>query len=74
MAAKGTDELYPDHQLRWEIRERRYVFANQVFGGQHQNAQVNGDKAWTVGPNGPAPQLAQRKSDSSRFGSLRMAS
>jgi glyoxylase-like metal-dependent hydrolase (beta-lactamase superfamily II) len=33
-------------------------FAQPVFGGQQQNAQVNGDKAWNVGPNGPAPQLA----------------
>ena len=35
------------------------MFANPVFGGQHQNTQVSGDKAWTVGPNGPAPQMAQ---------------
>ena len=35
------------------------MFANPVFGGQHQNTQVSGDKAWTVSPNGPAPQLAQ---------------
>jgi glyoxylase-like metal-dependent hydrolase (beta-lactamase superfamily II) len=35
------------------------VFKNPVFGGQRQNAEVNGDKAWTVGPNGTAnPQLA----------------
>jgi glyoxylase-like metal-dependent hydrolase (beta-lactamase superfamily II) len=33
-------------------------FAQPTFGGQQQNAQVNGDKAWNVGPNGPAPQLA----------------
>lgn len=33
-------------------------FAQAVFGGQQQNQQVNGDKAWTVGATGPAPQLA----------------
>jgi glyoxylase-like metal-dependent hydrolase (beta-lactamase superfamily II) len=35
------------------------MFAQPVFGGQHQNTQVSGDKAWTMGPNGPAPQIAQ---------------
>src|SRR5579862_468790 len=34
------------------------VFAQPVFGGQQQNAEVNGDKAWNLGPNGPAPQPA----------------
>src|SRR5262249_45796507 len=34
------------------------TFAKPVFGGQRQNTQVAGDKAWTVGANGPAPQLA----------------
>src|SRR5262252_2844 len=33
-------------------------FAQPQFGGQQQNTQVNGDKAWNIGPNGPAPQLA----------------
>ena len=33
-------------------------FAQPVFGGQQQNTQVNGDKAWNVGPNGPVPQAA----------------
>ena len=33
-------------------------FAQPTFGGQQQNTQVNGDKAWNVGPNGPTPQLA----------------
>lgn len=33
-------------------------FAQPTFGGQQQNTAVNGDKAWNVGPNGPAPQLA----------------
>jgi glyoxylase-like metal-dependent hydrolase (beta-lactamase superfamily II) len=30
-------------------------FAVPVFGGQRQNPVVNGDVAWNVGPNGPAP-------------------
>jgi glyoxylase-like metal-dependent hydrolase (beta-lactamase superfamily II) len=34
------------------------TFAQPVFGGQQQNTQVNGNKAWSVGPNGPVPQLA----------------
>ncbi|MEQ1573990.1 MAG: MBL fold metallo-hydrolase [Vicinamibacterales bacterium] len=34
------------------------TFAQPTFGGQQQNTQVNGDKAWNVGANGPAPQLA----------------
>ena len=34
------------------------TFAQPTFGGQQQNAQLNGDKAWNVGPNGPAPQVA----------------
>jgi glyoxylase-like metal-dependent hydrolase (beta-lactamase superfamily II) len=34
------------------------VFKEQVFGGQRQNTEVNGDKAWSVGANGPVPQLA----------------
>jgi glyoxylase-like metal-dependent hydrolase (beta-lactamase superfamily II) len=33
-------------------------FTQPQFGGTQQNAQVNGDRAWTVGPNGPVPQLA----------------
>jgi len=33
-------------------------FAQPVFGGQQQNTEVNGDKAWNVGANGPAPQPA----------------
>jgi glyoxylase-like metal-dependent hydrolase (beta-lactamase superfamily II) len=33
-------------------------FAQPTFGGQQQNTAVNDDKAWNVGPNGPAPQLA----------------
>ena len=32
------------------------AFAQPVFGGQQQNAEVNGDKAWNVGANGPNPQ------------------
>jgi hypothetical protein len=34
------------------------VFAQDVFGGRKQNAQVNSDKAWTDGENGPILQLA----------------
>jgi hypothetical protein len=33
-------------------------FTMPVFGGQMQNMQVNGDKAWNVGPAGPVPQFA----------------
>jgi len=35
------------------------MFAQPVFGGQHQNTQVSADKAWTVGTNGPVSQMAQ---------------
>jgi glyoxylase-like metal-dependent hydrolase (beta-lactamase superfamily II) len=34
------------------------VFKNEVFGGRRQNSEVNGDKSWTVGPNGAVPQSA----------------
>jgi glyoxylase-like metal-dependent hydrolase (beta-lactamase superfamily II) len=34
------------------------TFAQAVFGGQQQNTQVAGDKAWNVGANGPVPQPA----------------
>jgi glyoxylase-like metal-dependent hydrolase (beta-lactamase superfamily II) len=33
-------------------------FAQPVFGGQQQNTQVNGDRAWNMGPGGPVPQPA----------------
>jgi glyoxylase-like metal-dependent hydrolase (beta-lactamase superfamily II) len=33
-------------------------FAQPTFGGQQQNTAVNGDKAWSVGPNGATPQVA----------------
>ncbi|MGE3840127.1 MAG: MBL fold metallo-hydrolase [Vicinamibacterales bacterium] len=33
------------------------TFAEAVFGGQQQNTQVVGDRAWSVGPAGPVPQL-----------------
>jgi glyoxylase-like metal-dependent hydrolase (beta-lactamase superfamily II) len=33
-------------------------FAQPTFGGQQQNAEVNGDKAWNMGPNGPVAQVA----------------
>jgi glyoxylase-like metal-dependent hydrolase (beta-lactamase superfamily II) len=46
--------------INYEQRSARdeMNFAQATFGGQQQNTQVNGDKAWNVGPNGPAPQLA----------------
>lgn len=46
--------------INYDQRSSRYElnFAQPTFGGQQQNAVVNGDKAWTVGPNGPTPQLA----------------
>ncbi len=34
------------------------TFAQPVFGGQQQNTEVVGDKAWNLGPNGPVPQPA----------------
>ena len=44
--------------INYEQRSARdeMNFAQPTFGGQQQNTQVNGDKAWNVGPNGPAPQ------------------
>jgi glyoxylase-like metal-dependent hydrolase (beta-lactamase superfamily II) len=44
--------------INYEQRSARdeMNFAQPTFGGQQQNAQVNGDKAWNVGPNGPATQ------------------
>lgn len=46
--------------INYEQRSARdeMTFAQPVFGGQQQNTQVNGDKAWNVGPNGPVPQPA----------------
>ena len=38
--------------------KEEFVFKEQVFGGQRQNNQVNGDKAWAVGPNGANAQPA----------------
>jgi len=34
------------------------TFEEVVFGGQQQNAEVVGDKAWNIGANGPVPQPA----------------
>jgi glyoxylase-like metal-dependent hydrolase (beta-lactamase superfamily II) len=34
------------------------TFKEAVFGGQQQNAEVVGDKAWNLGMNGPVPQPA----------------
>jgi glyoxylase-like metal-dependent hydrolase (beta-lactamase superfamily II) len=44
---------YDQKSLREDL-----VFRNEVFGGRRQNLNVNGDRAWTVGTNGAAPQLA----------------
>jgi glyoxylase-like metal-dependent hydrolase (beta-lactamase superfamily II) len=46
--------------INYEQRSSRdeLTFAQAVFGGQQQNAQVNGDKAWNVGANGPQSQPA----------------
>ncbi len=33
------------------------TYAQMVFGGQQQNTQVVGDKAWNVGASGPGPQV-----------------
>jgi glyoxylase-like metal-dependent hydrolase (beta-lactamase superfamily II) len=46
--------------INYEQRSAREElnFAKPVFGGQKQNTQVNGEKAWNVGANGPNPQLA----------------
>jgi glyoxylase-like metal-dependent hydrolase (beta-lactamase superfamily II) len=45
-----------DYDKRASIEE--LTFAEAVFGGQRQNAEVVSDKAWTVGANGPVPQPA----------------
>ena len=50
------------------------MFAQAVFGGRHQNTQVSGDKAWTMGPMDPRLRWRRPKRASSRSGSLRMAS
>ena len=46
--------------INYEQRSMRdeLSFAQPVFGGQQQNAQLNKDKAWNVAPNGPVPQPA----------------
>jgi glyoxylase-like metal-dependent hydrolase (beta-lactamase superfamily II) len=46
--------------INYEQRSAREElnFAQPTFGGQQQNTQVNGDKAWNMGPNGPVPQPA----------------
>ena len=50
------------------------AFAQTVFGGPLQNTQINGDKAWTVGPTAPCRSSLLPKSASSTSGSRRMAS
>src|SRR6185295_209396 len=37
-------------------------FAQPTFPSQQQNAEVNGDKAWNLGANGPAAQPANAES------------
>jgi glyoxylase-like metal-dependent hydrolase (beta-lactamase superfamily II) len=46
--------------INYEQRASReeLTFAQPTFGGQQQNAQVSGDKAWNIGPTGPVPQVA----------------
>jgi len=46
--------------INYEQRSSREElnFAMPVFGGQQQNTEVSGDKAWNVGPSGPVPQPA----------------
>ena len=46
--------------INYEQRSGReeLSFAQPVFRGREQNTQVNGDKAWRVGPDGPVQQLA----------------
>ncbi len=46
--------------INYETRASReeMTFAQPVFGGQQQNTQVAGDKAWNIGANGPVPQPA----------------
>jgi glyoxylase-like metal-dependent hydrolase (beta-lactamase superfamily II) len=46
--------------INYEQRSAReeLAFARPVFGGQQQNSQVNGDKAWNIGPVGPVLQSA----------------
>ena len=57
--------------INYEQRSARdeMNFAQPTFGGQQQNAQVNGEKAWNVGPNGPGLSPWRRpKSGSSASG------
>jgi glyoxylase-like metal-dependent hydrolase (beta-lactamase superfamily II) len=46
--------------INYEQRSGReeLSFAQPVFRGREQNTQVNGDKAWRIGPDGPVQQLA----------------
>jgi glyoxylase-like metal-dependent hydrolase (beta-lactamase superfamily II) len=46
--------------INYEQRSARdeLTFAQPVFGGQQQNAQVSGDRAWNMGADGPVPQPA----------------
>lgn len=44
---------YDRHAARYGLS-----FAEPTFGGQQQNTEVKGDKAWSMRPTGPVPQLA----------------
>ena len=46
--------------INYDQRSARmeFVFKEEVFQGKRQNAQVNGDRAWTARPNGVVPQPA----------------
>src|SRR5580658_2890247 len=65
--ALSAGKEWPRRELTSYVRTINYdqkssseqmTFAQPVFGGQQQNAEVNGDKAWNVGPNGPGAQPA----------------
>jgi glyoxylase-like metal-dependent hydrolase (beta-lactamase superfamily II) len=65
--ALTAGEAWPRRELTKYTRTINYeqraardemTFAQPVFGGQQQTQAVNGDRAWNVGAQGPAPQLA----------------
>jgi glyoxylase-like metal-dependent hydrolase (beta-lactamase superfamily II) len=66
--ALTAGQTWPQRELSAYTRTINYdqqaareemTFKEAVFGGQQQNTQVRGDKAWNVGPNGAVPQPAQ---------------
>jgi glyoxylase-like metal-dependent hydrolase (beta-lactamase superfamily II) len=62
--ARGDDSLVGSHAYTRTIdydqksSREEMTFAQQVFGGQQQNAEINGNKAWNTNPNGANPQPA----------------